>query len=162
VSASVLTQVPSHGTEVARPWRHDTRDAEPAVPACLGEGSGDCCCTHWGWHGAGLPGAPGTQNAGTPQKHRRNLIRSRTGGRAMFPWTLPSLLPSPVPEPHPLAGESAQLSNPRPAAFAHPQCRERGPGSGCPGVGHPCPPSHLPSFSPIWLQVSFRVWVDPV
>lgn len=101
MSACVLTQVPSHGTEVARPWRHDTRDAEPAVPACLGEGSGDCCCTHWGWHGAGLPGAPGTQNAGTPQKHRRNLIRSRTGGRAMFPWTLPSLLPSPVPEPHP-------------------------------------------------------------
>ena len=101
MSACVLTQVPSRGTEVARPWRHDTRDAEPAVPACLGEGSGDCCCTHWGWHGAGLPGAPGTQNAGTPQKHRRNLIRSRTGGRAMFPWTLPRLLPSPVPEPHP-------------------------------------------------------------
>ena len=31
----MLAQVPSHGSGVAWPWRHDSRDAEWAVPARL-------------------------------------------------------------------------------------------------------------------------------
>ena len=50
--------------------------------------------TDQGLQSVGLPGAP--------QEHRRKRIHSRTGGRAMFPRTPPSLLPSPVPDPHPL------------------------------------------------------------
>ena len=82
-----------------------------------GEGSGDCCCTHWGWHGAGLPGAPGTQTAGTPgcrlaldpSEALEELTRLKDWGRAMFPWTL---LASLAPDPHPMAPDPHSLESP--------------------------------------------------
>ena len=107
---------------MTRPWRHDSRDVEPSVPARLtreagtadgliGDGMGLGCLglqVHrlQGLQSVGLPGAP--------QKHWRNKLTSRTWGKAMFPWTPPSLLPSPVPDPHPLAGESKASSLPPP------------------------------------------------
>ena len=107
MSASVLTQVPSHGTEVARPWRHDTRDAELAVPAHLGggpvveltgDGMGLGCLglqAHrlQGLQSVGLPGAP--------QKHWRNRLDSGLGegqcspGHCPVSCPLPSLSPTP-------------------------------------------------------------------
>ena len=55
----------AHGSGVTRLSCPETRDAERAVPATWG-GKLDFCWTHWGWHGAGPPGAPGIQTAGTP------------------------------------------------------------------------------------------------
>lgn len=82
----------------------------------------------------------------------------------MFPGHSLSLLPSPVPDPHPLAGEFSHLSNPKPTAFPTPLKGERHQlwlTLPC-GWGIPVPPSH-PQFLCIVVQVSFfRVWVDPV
>ena len=129
-----------------------TREAGTA-DGLIGDGMGLGCLglqVHrlQGLQSVGLPGAP--------QKHWRNKLTSRTWGKAMFPWTPPSLLPSPVPDPHPLAGESKASSLPTPSAG------REAPAVAAQGWGIPVLPSHPPSFSPFWPRVSFRVWVDPV
>ena len=106
----MLAQVASHGSGVTRPWRHDSRDVEPAVPALLGREAGTAVGHTGDGMGLGclglqahrLQGLQSVGLPGAPQKQRRKRIHSRTGGRAMFPGTPPSLLPSPVPDPHPL------------------------------------------------------------
>ena len=60
----------------------------------------------WGWPAWGsshtdfrdarlwsCPGPQGVGLPGTPQKHQKNWLVSRNGGRVVSPWTLPSLWP---------------------------------------------------------------------
>ena len=62
-----------------------------------GEGSGNCCWAHWGWHDAGPPGAQAHRLQGpqagdlhqAPQKHQRDQLDSRASTRAMPPRTPP-------------------------------------------------------------------------
>ena len=147
VSACLLAQVPSHGGGVAWPWKHDTRDAELAVPAHLGggpvveltgDGMGLGCLglqAHrlQGLQSVGLPGAP--------QKHWRNRLDSGLGegqcspGHCPVTCSLPSLIPTPWLE-SPLSSQiqgRQRSHNPTEGGEA--------PAVADPSlwVGHPCP-----------------------
>ena len=143
VSACLLAQVPSHGSGVAWPRRHDTRDAELAVPAHLGGGpvvelTGDGM--ELGLQSVGLPGAP--------QKHWRNRLDSGLGegqcspGHCPVTCSQPSLIPTPWLE-SPLSSQiqGQQCSH-------NPTEGGEAPAVADPSlwVGHPCstfPPSHF-------------------
>ena len=54
----MLAQVASHGSVMAWPWRHDSRDVEPAVPARLGREAGTAVGHTGDGMGLGCLGTP--------------------------------------------------------------------------------------------------------
>lgn len=98
----------------------------------------------WGWAAWGsrhtdcrdsrLGACPGPLRSTGGTRYTQGL-----GEGQCSPGPRPVCCPPPSLIPIPWAGESSQPSHLRPAAFPLHQRRERGPGSGCPGVGHPCP-----------------------
>ena len=162
MSACVLAQVPSHGSGVAWPWRHDTRDAEPAVPACLGREAGTAVGLTGDGMGLGCLGLQAHRLQGPCRSTRGTRYTQGLGEEQCSPGHCPVSCPLPSPSPTPWLESplSPQIQGQQPSPI--PSAGREGPAVVAQGWGIPVPPSYLPSFSLIWLQVSFRVWVDPV
>ena len=156
VSACLLAQVPSHGSGVAWSRRHDTRDAELAVPAHLGREAGTAVALTGDGMGLGclglqahrLQGLQSVGLPGAPQKHWRNRLDSGLGegqcspGHCPVTCSQPSLIPTPWLE-SPLSSQiqGQQLSHKPSEVGEAPAVADS-----FPWVGHPCPtfpPSHF-------------------